>query len=132
MPQTPPQKASEITLGTPKGGIGVVVQGVAPVRPTACNPQMPIWWKARVARKATTKPSNNRVAEAETVSDADRAMTFPPLRARLSCRADPSTITRCASEAYPTRGRPARIDRSAAAVGHERPDASVGHTKTNL
>jgi hypothetical protein len=47
---------------------------------------MPIWWKVRVARKAATKPSNNRVAEVETVSDADRAMAFPPLRAGLRPR----------------------------------------------
>src|SRR5438445_3948394 len=101
MPQTPPQKASEMTRGTPKGGIGVVVHGVAAVRPAACNTQMPIWWKVRVARKAATKPSNNRVAEVERVSDADRAIAFPRC-ARPSDHADLSTITRCADRAYPT------------------------------
>src|SRR6185437_11387383 len=78
IPQTPPQNDSEITLGTPKGGTGVVVQGVAPVRPTACRTQIPICWNAIVARKPATKPSANRVAEVGAVSDAaDRAIVFP-------------------------------------------------------
>src|SRR5207302_7410241 len=93
------------------------------------NTQMPIWWKVRVARKAATKPSNNRVAEVERVSDADRAIAFPRC-ARPSDHADLSTITRCADRAYPTQGPLRRIDRGGAAVGHRRAAASVGHTKT--
>src|SRR5690349_4131044 len=65
MPQTPPQKASEMTRGTPKGGTGSVVQGVAGVTPAACKAQIPIWWKVRVARNAATKPSASREAEVE-------------------------------------------------------------------
>src|SRR5207248_4932007 len=56
---------------------------------------MPIWWKVSVARNPATKPNASRVTDVETVSDADRAMAFPPvMRGLLAARVASNHNTR--------------------------------------
>src|SRR5947208_670924 len=60
MPQMPPQKASEITLGTPNGGAGERSQiGIGSPAALAMISSA-IWWNTRVATKPAMKPTISR------------------------------------------------------------------------